>query len=88
MSIDLEMIEKEADEIIKEARKKAKEIIAKPLPLDKFKEEAEKIIEDAKNRANEIIKEAETQAEQIRIKANKNLDKATKELLKYVVGAG
>ena len=86
VKIDVKAIESEIDRIIEEAkahaqkiisdaRKKAKEIIARPIPLEQYKEEAEKIVEDAKKKAEEIKRKSEAR-----------LNEAVNWLVKVVAG--
>lgn len=62
--------EKRKLKIIDDARKRAKEILSRPIPVDTYKLEAEKIIKEAEEKAETILEEAKRRSEEI-----KNIDK-------------
>lgn len=92
LSIRIEDVEKEIDDIIRSAelerlkiiesaRRKAKEILDKPVELDDAKRESELIIRNAELKAEEILKDSITRAEEI-----KRLDESlVRELIKLIV---
>ena len=97
VKIDVKAIESEIDRIIEEAkahaqkiisdaRKKAKEIMSRPIPLEQYNEEAEKIKEKARKEAEKIVKEAEKKAEEIKKKSKTHLNEAVDWLVKVVAG--
>jgi V/A-type H+-transporting ATPase subunit G/H len=78
--------EKKRLKIIDDAKKKAREILNKPFPIDAYRLESEKIIEDAKKKADEIIRRAKEEAERITNIDKRRIEKAIEFVVRVVTG--
>lgn len=82
----LSKAEEERERIISEAKRRAAELLNRPIPVEEYRREAELIIAKAKEEAERILKDAMEKAEEMRRKASPNIDKAVALLLEYVLG--
>ncbi len=94
---DLVAIEKEVDSILEkakttaskivdDARRKAREIMQRSIPVEEYEREAQEIIENARRRAEEIIKEAEEKANSIKNIDSSLKSKAIEKTVKLILG--
>lgn len=97
MSIKIEDVEKEIDDIIRNAeleklriiesaRRKAKEILSKPIELDDAKREYELILRNAELKAEEIIRESIKKAEELKRLDEKTLRELVEQIVKKTAG--
>lgn len=95
--INIEDLEKEVDNIlrnaeekkmiiIREARKKAEEILNRPIPTSAYESEAEKIIKNAEKEAEKIISEARKKAEKIKDIDERKYRELVIKLTRIIVG--
>lgn len=82
----LSKAEKERERIIQEARRKAAEILSRPVPVDQYRAEAEEIIRKARVEADRLIREAEARAVEMKKRAYDRIDEAVDYLVKLVAG--
>ncbi len=94
---DLAAIEKEVDSILEkakttaskivdDARRKAREIMQRRIPVEEYEKEAQEIIENARRRAEEIIREAEEKAVSIKNIDSSLKNKAVEKTVKLILG--
>lgn len=96
-SVDIEAIEREIEEIISkaeekrlkiigDARRKAEEIMGKPIPVDTYRLEAENIVEKANREAEEIVEKARKEAEEIKNSVGDKRRMIVEKIVKIVIG--
>jgi len=78
--------EKTREEILKDAQRKASEILNKPIPIEIYKLEAEEVVRKAEQEAERIIKEGEEKARELKALASLRLKDAVKFLVEVVTG--
>jgi len=82
----LSRAEAESRAIIEDAKRRAREIMSRPIPVDSFKKEAEAVVANAKVEAERIVEDAKRKAEEIRSVARQKIEEAARILVEYVVG--
>ncbi|MCK4387646.1 MAG: hypothetical protein KAW00_02635 [Dehalococcoidia bacterium] len=76
-----------ADDILFKAKKEAKEILASELPAGEVQTECEEIIRKARKQADEGIGNSEKRASEISTNANKKIESIVKLIASIVTGA-
>jgi len=95
--INIEDLEKSVENIVNEAtekrlkilenaRKKAAEIMEKPIPVEEYEKEVEKIVHEAEKEAEEIVKRAEEKAEKLGELDPETREAVIKEILRVIAG--
>jgi len=72
--------------ILKEAEKRAEEILAREIPINDFRREADAIISNARMKREEILREARLQAEALKNIPREKKAKAVEYIVRLVVG--
>ena len=97
MRSSVQAIEVEAEKLLKEARSKANEILAKAneetnrilsseLPMDDVKAECDRIISKAREEADKKIEESRGKASEIQTEISKRMDKITRQIVSIISG--
>lgn len=82
----IEEAKKIAENILREAKVKAREKLSAPFPMDEIEKIKAEIIEEANKRASEILKKAYEEAENLKKRAETRYGEALQFLVEAVVG--
>ncbi len=82
----LEEAKAKASDILQKAREDSRSMASAELPLDDVKGEAARIVKDAEQKASADMKQAETEAADIKSKAAGKTDEYAKQMLGIVLG--
>lgn len=82
----LESAEKRANEILLEARYKARKISSSKLTLDEVQAEASRTTYKAKQQAEEMIRAAQQESSRLRSTAEAKVDRVAERILNIVIG--